>query len=206
MLAVAWKGLGWFLGSVAVTLGFLLVPLQVAAERKKLDRTVSEITQAQRDIRALETEFETRANIAQLEKWNGDTLRLGAPVSIQFMPNEAALAQVDFTRPAAGEVQVQVQMASIVPSRGETITPAVLTSEAVAAVHNVNAVATKPVAANAVAMASATPRLSNAVAEVRTAPVKRSRPQTVAMLDRQLLSDSMLGDLASAASREQRLR
>ncbi|MGH6614888.1 hypothetical protein [Sphingomonas sp.] len=204
MLAVAWKGLGWFLGSVAVTLGFLLVPLQVAAERKKLDRTVSEINQAQRDIRALETEFETRANIAQLEKWNGDTLRLGAPVSMQFMPNEAALAQVDFTRPAADEAQVQ--MASIVPSRAETITPAVLTSETTVAAHNANAVTTKIVATNAVVTASAAPRLSNAVAQVRAMPIKRVKPQTVAMLDRQLLSDSMLGDLASAASREQRLR
>ncbi|MES2055019.1 MAG: hypothetical protein V4564_03695 [Pseudomonadota bacterium] len=199
MLAVAWKGLGWFLGSVAVTLGFLLVPLQVAAERKKLDRTVSEITQAQRDIRALETEFETRANIAQLEKWNGDTLRLGAPIAVQFMPNEAALAQVDFTHPALGDAKVQ--MASIVPSRAEAIAPAVLTPAAVADVRPINAVATR-----AVATASVEPSLSGPVSQVHAVPVKRARPQAVALLDRQLLSDSMLGDLASAASREQRLR
>ena len=79
MLGYAWKSLGWFLAGVAVALGFLLVPLQVAAERKKLDRTVSQIAAAHRDIRALETEFDTRANLAQLEQWNGDTLRLTAP-------------------------------------------------------------------------------------------------------------------------------
>ena len=62
MLGYAWKTLGWFLAIVAVALGFLLVPLQVAAERKKLDRTVSQIADAQRDIRALETEFDTRAS------------------------------------------------------------------------------------------------------------------------------------------------
>ncbi|WP_183111984.1 hypothetical protein [Sphingomonas sp. So64.6b] len=206
MLTVAWKGLGWFLGSVAVTLGFLLVPLQVAAERKKLDKTVSEITRAQRDIRALETEFETRANIAQLEKWNGDTLRLGAPVSMQFMPNEAALAQVDFTRPSQGGAEVQ--MASLVPSRGETITPAVATSAPAP-------MATSTTARPVIAVASVTPnRLAGqqtvqpagVIAPVRTATIKRPKLQAVAMLDRQLLSDSVLGDLATGASREARLR
>ncbi len=60
MLAYAWKSPGWFLAGAAVALGFLLVPLQVAAERKKLDRTVTDIAQAQREIRALaETEFDT---------------------------------------------------------------------------------------------------------------------------------------------------
>src|SRR3954468_17737540 len=95
MLGLAWKTLGWFLAGVAVALGFLLVPLQVAAERKKLDKTVSEIAQAHRDIRALETEFDTRANLAQLEKWNGDTLRLTAPAATQYVPDEGALASLD---------------------------------------------------------------------------------------------------------------
>ena len=84
------KGLGWFGGCVAIVLGFYLVSLQVAAERKKLDGVNDRIEAAQRDIRALETEFETRANLAQLEKWNGDTLALASPVAGQFVVDEAA--------------------------------------------------------------------------------------------------------------------
>src|SRR3954453_21479277 len=99
MLGYAWKSLGWFLASVAVALGFLLVPLQVAAERKKLDKTTAQIAAAHRDIRALETEFDTRANLAQLEQWNGDTLRLTAPVSGQYVTDEAALASIDLRGP-----------------------------------------------------------------------------------------------------------
>ena len=62
------KGVGWFGGCVAVVLGFYLVSLQVAAERKKLEAVNGQIRSAQRDIRALETEFDTRGNLAQLER------------------------------------------------------------------------------------------------------------------------------------------
>ena len=115
MLGYAWKSLGWFLAAVAVALGFLLVPLQVAAERKKLDRTVSQIAAAHRDIRALETEFDTRANLAQLEQWNGDTLRLTAPAAAQYVRDEAALAQIDLRQPAPGGATVQTA-SYVVPS------------------------------------------------------------------------------------------
>jgi hypothetical protein len=56
------KGVGWFGGCVAVVLGFYLVSLQVAAERKKLEAVNGQIRFAERDIRALETEFDTRAS------------------------------------------------------------------------------------------------------------------------------------------------
>src|SRR5258706_8114649 len=116
MLGYAWKSLGWFLAGIAVALGFLLVPLQVAAERKKLDRTVSQIAAAHRDIRALETEFDTRANLAQLEQWNGDTLRLTAPAAAQYVRDEAALAQIDLRQPAPEGATVQTA-SYVVPSR-----------------------------------------------------------------------------------------
>ncbi|GAA3249494.1 hypothetical protein GCM10020258_03600 [Sphingomonas yabuuchiae] len=100
------KGIGWFGSCVAVVLGFYLVSLQVAAERKKLDDVNGRIAAAQRDIRALETEFDTRANLVQLEKWNGDTLALTAPVAGQFVGDEAQLASLDVTRgPAEGAIQ-----------------------------------------------------------------------------------------------------
>jgi hypothetical protein len=190
MLAYAWKSLGWFLAGVAVALGFLLVPLQVAAERKKLDRTVSEIAQAHRDIRALETEFDTRANLAQLEKWNGDTLRLTAPGAAQFVSDEAALASLDLN---AGEGATVQTAALVVPSLPE------------GSMHATPAVATKPVEAVG---EKPQPVMTAAVAQVRERPAERSgtiergRVQTVALLDRKLLSDSTVGDLFSGARAE----
>ena len=193
MLAYAWKSLGWFTAIVAVALGFLLVPLQVAAERKKLDKTTAQIAAAHRDIRALETEFDTRANLAQLEQWNGDTLRLTAPVAGQYVTDEAALARLDLH----GQQPIQpgqpaAQMASlVVPSRPtglatvQAVTPAI-----------------RIMPATAIREVSPEPSLAGAVAEVRTAAVQHIKAQAVASLDRKLLSDSTIGDLMSSARAE----
>jgi hypothetical protein len=188
MLGYAWKSLGWFLASVAVALGFLLVPLQVAAERKKLDRTVSEIADAHRDIRALETEFDTRANLAQLEKWNGDTLRLTAPAATQFVSDAGALASMD-VRQGDGSTQ----MASlVVPSLPDGVVtsaiPAISTAVAPARV------------------ADAEPSAAGAVAQVRDRAIESGKAQAVALLDRKLMSDSTIGDLLNGARAEAGVR
>lgn len=190
MLAYAWKSLGWFTAIVAVALGFLLVPLQVAAERKKLDKTTAQIAAAHRDIRALETEFDTRANLAQLEQWNGDTLRLTAPVAGQYLTDEAALASLDLRHAQPGEAGPQ--MASlVVPSRPTGLATVQATTPAI-----------RILPATAMREASAEPSLAGAVAEVRTAAVERIKSQAVASLDRKLLSDSTIGDLMSSARAE----
>lgn len=186
MMAYAWRSFGWFLGGVAVALGLLLVPLQVAAERKKLDKTVEQIAQAKRDIRALETEFDTRANLAQLEQWNGDTLGLVAPQAGQFVADEAALASIDLHGGMTGQVPGQAEVktaALIVPSLPNPV-----------------------IYAAPAPTATAEPSVAGAIADVRTAAVTRSKAQAVAMLDRQLLSDSTIGDLLSGAHAETGLR
>lgn len=188
MIAFAWKMLVWFGIGVAVALSVLIVPLHVSAERRKLDATTKEIAQATRDIRALETEFETRANIAQLEKWNGETLRLAAPVAGQYVADEAQLAALDFNRPL-GVAGAQVQTASLIVPQHNSVVEAPVATIAPAVVS--------------VAVASAKPQPAVAAASaVRTAASVRPKVQAVAMLDRKLLSDSMLGDLTSGANSE----
>lgn len=201
------KGLGWFGGVVLVALGFYLVSLQVANERKKLDMLNGRIRLAERDIRALETEFDTRANLVQLEKWNGDTLALTAPVAGQFVSSEAALASIDFDAiPApggAGGVKIQTAQLLVpslpsMPSVGPT-TPAPTIERA--AVQMAAIAPPKPQAVRAA--------VRSAKAEaviVRTAAVAKVRPQAVAMLDRKLLSDTTLGDILSNARAEARRR
>lgn len=201
MLGLAGKSLGWFLAGVAVALGFLLVPLQVAAERKKLDRTAAEILRARRDIRALETEFDTRANLAQLDKWNAETLGLVAPAADQFVADESALASIEPTQRGTAP-----QMASFVPAAPSAVAtsqqPVMQTAVATAVVPAApRAAATAPHAAPAsVARAVAAP-----VARTAVASVSRERPRAdVALLDRALLDDSVIGDLRSGARAEKR--
>ncbi|HXH16483.1 MAG TPA: hypothetical protein VNJ10_10170 [Sphingomonas sp.] len=219
------KGVGWFGGCVAVVLGFYLVSLQVAAERKKLEAVNGQIRVAQRDIRALETEFDTRGNLAQLERWNGDTLALSAPTAGQFVVSEAALASLDVNSLGVDGVQTA---ALLVPSGiGSAVSVPIVpvTAAPVAApvklapvqMAQVNApramnvaiqVAAKTALKPVVIRASvSTPRsaeaaLVRAAKTERLAAVAKVRPQAVAMLDRKLLSDSTLGDIMSGARSE----
>ena len=217
------KGVGWLIAAVAIALGFYLVSLRVAEERKRLEAVNARIAAAQRDIRALETEFDTRANLVQLERWNGDTLALAAPTAGQFVRDAAQLAAIDvnavgatpvrtaalvvpaaFVAPAVVAV-VAAPAVTAAPVRvAVTRTPVVAPLDpaaraaAVGAVVRAVAVHTAPSPTSARAMA----RLASA--ERATQAVARVRPQAVAMLDDKLLSDATLGDLIAKAKREAR--
>jgi hypothetical protein len=209
--AYRFKGIGWFGGCVAVVLGFYLVSLQVAGERKKLEQLERRIESAQRDIRALETEFDTRANLAQLEKWNGDTLALSSPTAGQFVGDEAQLAALDLTAPAMGGVsgQAGVRTAALVVPAGAAPAPVAMTLVA--------ANAPRPAAPSAAAISTSVQRAAVVEAPVRTADasvarrvavaaVARVKPEAVALLDRKLLSDNTLVDILSGARAEARTK
>ncbi|MBB4618773.1 hypothetical protein [Sphingomonas abaci] len=200
------KGFAWFGVSVAVVLGFYLVSLQVANERKKLEQVNRRIATAERDIRALETEFDTRANLAQLERWNGDTLALSAPTAQQFVGDEAALAAIDVhAAPAPGGDGAPVRTAALLVPSGVPPQPAMTL---------VAANAPAPVAPAAAAPVRGTVRAATAgkgldVGLVRTAAVAAAttaaakvKPDAVALLDRKLLSERTLGDILSRARTE----
>ncbi len=217
--AFRWKSLGWFGGCVIVTLGFYLVSLQVAAERKRLEQVDARIVSAERDVRALETEFDTRANLVQLERWNGDTLALVAPTAGQFVRSEAQLASISFDGSSS---QPAIQTAALVVptftaqaprvievASPVTIAPVVTTK--VGAVEPVRRSAPIAVASVVNAVESAHDRAASAgtaaaiIASIAK-PAATRKAQAVAMLDRTLLSDSTLGDLLSGARSEARLR
>ncbi|WP_203310616.1 hypothetical protein [Sphingomonas beigongshangi] len=220
------KGIGWFGGCVAIVLGFYLVSLQVAAERKKLEGMDRKIDAAQRDIRALETEFDTRANLAQLEKWNGETLALAAPVAGQFVSDEQALASLDAgggpAAPGQGEGAIRTA-ALVVPSLSMPVLNAPATAAATPAPAVVQVAAAMPKAARAVIptaklaagatviKAAAVEKSARMIAKLNdaargAAAVAKVRPQAVAMLDKKLLSDTTLGEILSNARSEARKR
>ncbi|WP_258047999.1 hypothetical protein [Sphingomonas citri] len=208
------KGLGWLTSCAMVAIGFYLVSSQVAAERKRLEQVDRKIVGAERDIRALETEFDVRANLAQLERWNGDTLALTVPTAAQFVRDEAALASLSPNQPvpvplpgAAAPVQtaqliVPAAATAVTASAAPTpVAPATVRTAAAAPVATVKVAVAKPVAA---------PRMTPAVVAA-AAPASTgagaARAAKVAMLDRALLSETTVGDLLSRARTERgRLR
>ncbi len=194
VVAHRFRWFGWFVLCVSVILGCYLMSSRVAAERNKLAAIESSIARTQRDITALETEFDTRASFAQLQRWNGDTLKLSAPTAGQYIRNDAELAQVDFNAPTpTGGPQIQTA-AAVIPSA-----PVMPTDVAVAATPAAPAAAPAKMKA-AVAMVSAPVGAKLQPAAVKT--MVKSKQPTVALLDRKLLSNATLGSLSRGARQE----
>lgn len=185
------KGLGWFASCTAIVLGFYLVSLQVASERGKLDVLNGRIRTAERDIRALETEFDTRANLQQLERWNGDILALSAPIAGQFLRNEAQLASLNFdgAAPLGGaETRTAALVVPAMPSVEPVAVPVVVASipmQRQLAPASVPAVSGE----ETVAAIVDAPSMPNPVTLASAGRPAQARPQRVAMLDGDLLSD-----------------
>jgi hypothetical protein len=195
VVAYRFRWFGWFVLCVSVILGCYLMSSRVAAERNKLAAIESSIARTQRDITALETEFDTRASFAQLQRWNGDTLKLSAPTAGQYIRNDAELAQVDFNAPVpTGGPQIQTA-AAVIPSA-----PVMPTEAAVAATPAAPAAAAPAKVKAAVAMVSAPVGAKLQPAATRT--MVKSKPATVALLDRKLLSNATLGSLSRGARQE----
>lgn len=198
-------GFGWLLGIATVSPACYMVSSQVAAERGRVESVERAIVAAQRDIRGLETEFDTRANLLQLERWNGDVLAMSAPRPDQYLAGEAALASLNRIG------QTEPQLASlVVPAATDPLmpqTPAAPVAAPQPAV--VPAVATVPARpAPTPSPAPTVPVASRATMQKAVAQAGAGgRVQTVAMVDSKLLSDTTFGDLVSGARAERvRLR
>ncbi len=108
-------------GIAAAALGCYLVSLRVASERAALESVENKIVLAQRDIRLLSTEIDTRGRLAQLERWNVKVIRLSAPSADQFVESSfqlATLAKPD-AKPALEAPLVYASAAA--PARREPI-------------------------------------------------------------------------------------
>ncbi|MFL9841398.1 hypothetical protein ABS767_10525 [Sphingomonas sp. ST-64] len=194
MAIKALNGFGWFLTGVVVAPACYLVSSQVAAERSKVEAVERAIVKARKDIRGLETEFDTRANLAQLERWNGEVMRYTAPTPRQFLASDTELAGL---RPMEGDGMAERYAAMIVPQG----LPDVVTGTAQTASDAV-APTPKPVAAVATAKVEAVARQPEKLAAAVAAPARVAKDEAVAMLDRKLLKDSSFGDLMKGVRAE----
>jgi len=189
--------------------GCYLVSSQVASERARVQGLERAIVVARKDIRELETEFDTRANLAQLERWNGEVMRYTAPTPAQFLPGDAALAQI---RPLEGNGLAERYAAMVVPAGvPDVVTGAPRTASdavsatAAAAVKSATARAA-PVSATGTGVAKVAAPAPETVAAAVAKPVRavagKAREQAVAALESKLLEDSSFGDLMKGVRAE----
>ena len=187
MIAQRFRALGWVAGIASASCGLYLTSLQVAAERAKLEDVDRRIASAQREMRALQTELGTRANMRQLQKWNDEVLSLAAPRAAQYLTTESQLASlqpgIETKADRGGAPQVELVAAGPRP----------------AAIPNpVRFASAEP------ALAASPLRRANYVPSdaARAAP----RIERVAMVEHTVLGRGTLGDLIRTAAEEHRKR
>ena len=95
MITQRFRAVGWVAIVASAATGLYLISLQVAVERGKLEAVEKQIAAAQRDVRQLQTELDTRGSLRQLERWNGEVLALSAPKATQFVRGSTQLASYD---------------------------------------------------------------------------------------------------------------
>jgi hypothetical protein len=161
MAMYGFRGLGWFACGVTVAIGSYMATSQGAVERARLESVEASIIAAKKEIRSLETEFNTRANMVQLGEWNG-VLQLAAPAPAQYLPDEEALASFDQPGPAPAADEPVVQQAKLVIPAG----------------------APKPLE-TAIAQVDA----SKTAATAKGDGLVKARSQAVAMIDEKLFDD-----------------
>ncbi len=110
------RSVGWVATVACAALSCYLISYRVSAERIALENVEAEIAEAQRDILSLNTEFETRSRMSQLERWNRLDFALVAPGAQQFVDGEVELAALfgdDAVAPASGPAVRQASMRTV---------------------------------------------------------------------------------------------
>jgi hypothetical protein len=117
------RTIGWIALIFIVAIALYPLSLSVATLRSDLTRTERDILRTRAEIRYLETEFATRASLAQLATWNDLEYGYVAPSAAQYIDGERELAnlgdearQLDKpVRMAAMTIKPQAEPAAIKP-------------------------------------------------------------------------------------------
>jgi len=199
MIARRMAPIGWVAGVAGAALSFYLASLQVAAERTALERVERKIAMTERQIRHLETEFNARASLRQLEAYNQDVLALAAPKVDQYLTNEVQLASYvpgeGLPKPAATTALANAQASPGAPTR-PSFRPAVVTDAKSDDAPVIPAARKQAPLIQTVAMIS--PVDAPKLAPVKLKP-KSPMPEKVALLD-----ETSLGEIARKAAKERK--
>jgi hypothetical protein len=214
----------WILIVAFGALSAYLISLRVATERNAVQALDRRIHHARADIRYLETEFEARSNMRQLEQWNNRDYRYVAPNAGQYLPDERSLASLDgvetngdtYVAPPVMMAMADTNVQSPAAAAADTASPApaqirddetiIRAASAPRPAPRAAPVSTRSAEAQDEAPQSfASARLAKADAPAKPNPVARKAAR-MALLDEKLLDDRTLRDLGAKAAAEGSVR
>ena len=105
-----WAATAWLVaGTIAVAVTSYSLSLQVASERREVERLARQNRSLQADLKALDAELRVRMRMPQLQRWNDTVLGLVPISATQYLANPVQLAAYG-TAPAAPQMP-RVQLA-----------------------------------------------------------------------------------------------
>lgn len=105
-----WAATAWLVaGTIAVAVTSYTLSLQVASERREVERLARQNRSLQADLKALDAELRVRMRMPQLQRWNDSVLGLVPISATQYLANPVQLAAYG-TAPAAPQLP-RVQLA-----------------------------------------------------------------------------------------------
>jgi hypothetical protein len=105
-----WASTAWLVaGTIAVAVTSYTLSLQVASERREVERLARQNSALQSDLKALDAELRVRMRMPQLQRWNDSVLGLVPISATQYLANPVQLAAYG-TAPAAPQLP-RVQLA-----------------------------------------------------------------------------------------------
>lgn len=157
-----WAATAWLVaGTIAVAVTSYTLSLQVASERREVERLARQNRSLQADLKALDAELRVRMRMPQLQRWNDSVLGLVPISATQYLANSVQLAAYG-TAPAAPQlprVQLAVRDLPAEPAPPAAARPILVKAEVPAA----------PAAAAPIARPAAVPVVSRPAPEAAPA-------------------------------------
>lgn len=143
-----WAATAWLVaGTIAVAVTSYTLSLQVAAERRAMERLAGQNAALQSDLKALDAELRVRMRMPQLQRWNDSVLGLVPISATQYLAEPVQLAAYGKApeAPALPRVQLAVRDLPAVPAPA-TVRPVLVSSGLVSAEVPAGTAAVRPVA------------------------------------------------------------
>jgi len=104
-----WAATAWLVaGTIAVAVTSYTLSLQVASERREVERLARENRALQADLKAQDAELRVRMRMPQLQRWNDTVLGLVPISATQYLANPVQLASYGAAPAAPAQPRVQL--------------------------------------------------------------------------------------------------